>query len=139
MTTDTSSAEALASRLIDATRRHDLEAMLDCFTPGFVNETPTHPARSFTGVDQVRKNWSQIFAAVPDLQADVVRQVAEDDSVWIEWEMRGSRRDGSRHLMRGVTIFRVSQDQFGSVRFYLEPVEEGGAGIDQALRAHLGQ
>ena len=139
MTTDTSSAAALAERLVDATKRHDLLALLDCFTPGFVNETPAHPARSFTGVDQVRKNWSQIFAAVPDLQADVVRQAVEDNTVWIEWEMRGRRADGSRHLMRGVTIFGVAQGRFGSVRFYLEPVEDGGAGIDQAVRAHLGQ
>jgi len=139
MPTDTSLSAALAARLVEATRRHDLPAMLDCFTADFVNETPAHPARSFTGVDQVRNNWSQIFAAVPDLQADVVRRAVEDDTVWIEWEMRGRRRDGSPHLMRGVTIFRVAGDRFGSVRFYLEPVEEGGAGIDHAVREHLGQ
>ena len=139
MSTDTSSASEVAQRLVDATKRHDLAALVDCFAQDFVNETPTHPARSFTGVEQVRKNWSQIFAAVPDLEADVVRQVIEADTVWTEWEMRGTRVDGSRHLFRGVTIFGVGQGRFEWVRFYLEPVDEGAVGVDQALREQLGR
>ena len=138
MSTGTSSpAATLAERLIDATNRHDLEALLECFGANFVNETPAHPARSFGGAAQVRRNWDQIFAAVPDLEAVPVRRAVIDDTAWIEWEMRGRRRDGSRHLMRGVTIFGVEDSSFGWVRFYLEPVEDGGAGIDQAVAAQV--
>lgn len=140
MTTDTSSpAAALAERLVDATNSHDLDALTDCFAPGFVNETPTHPARSFAGPEQVRRNWSQIFAAVPDLEAVPLRRVVDEETVWIEWEMRGHRVDGSRHLMRGVTVFGVQEHAFAWVRFYLEPVEEAAAGIDEAIREHLGR
>lgn len=139
MATSTSSVSAVAERLIDATNRHDLDGLVACFAPDFVNETPAHPARSFTGIDQVRLNWSRIFASVPDLHAHVARKAIDGHTAWIEWEMRGNRVDGSRHLMRGITIFGVQQGLFAWVRFYLEPVEEAGAGIDQAVTEHLGQ
>jgi len=133
----TSSSLAVANRLRDAVNRHDLDAMVDCFAPDFVNETPAHPARSFRGRDQVRLNWAQIFAAVPNLEADMVDCACNGDTVWTEWEMRGTTFDGAHHLMRGVSIFEVADDAFASVRFYLEPVEQAGAGVDAALRSTL--
>jgi ketosteroid isomerase-like protein len=135
----TSSALALVERLRDAVNRHDLEALSGCFAPDFLNETPVHPARSFQGREQVRRNWAQIFAGVPDIEADVVRSSVDGGSAWTEWEMRGTRRDGTPHLMRGVSIFGVGDDEFTSVRFYLEPVEDGGVAVDAAVRQAVGQ
>ena len=135
----TSSGLAIAGRLHDSVNRHDLEALVGCFAPDFLNETPVHPARSFRGREQVRKNWAQIFAAVPDLKADMVGCVSQGDSVWTEWEMRGTRLDGGHHLMRGVSIFEVVDGSFASVRFYLEPVEQTGVGIDAAVQSALGR
>jgi hypothetical protein len=51
--------------------------------------------------------------------------------------MCGSRGDGTRHLMRGVIIFGVNQGQAAWARFYLEPVEEGGADIDRAVSTQV--
>ena len=138
MDTQTSSGLALARRLHEAVNRHDLEALAGCFAQDFVNETPVHPARSFEGREQVRKNWAQIFAGVPDIEADVVRSSVDGNAVWTEWEMRGTRRDGVRHLMRGVSIFEMGASQFSSVRFYLEPVEEGRFGVDGAVKRAVG-
>lgn len=134
----TGPAGAMVERLCQATNAHDLEALTSCFGAEYRNETPVHPARRFQGRAQVRKNWEQIFAAVPDLTAQV-RWVADGETVWSEWEMRGTRRDGSLHLMRGVVIFGVEQGQAAWARFYLEPVldEGGGGGIDAAVRLHL--
>lgn len=56
---------ALVARLCRATNAHDLEAVVACFAPDYRNETPAHPERGFTGSDQVRKNWQQIFATIP--------------------------------------------------------------------------
>jgi len=139
MAISTSSGLAVAARLHDAVNRHDLDAMVGCFAVDFVNETPAHPARSFRGRDQVRRNWAQIFAAVPNLRAEMVDSASHGGTVWTEWEMRGTRLDGAPHLMRGVSIFTVAEDAFASVRFYLEPVEQAGAGIDAAVKSHLGQ
>jgi hypothetical protein len=48
--------------------------------------------------------------------------------------MRGTRRDGSAHVMRGVVIFGVKNGEASWARFYLEPVQEGGGGVDDAVR-----
>jgi ketosteroid isomerase-like protein len=124
---------AMVERLAQAVNGHDLEALTRCFAEDYRNETPAHPARGFRGRAQVRRNWEQIFAAVPDITAEV-HSVANSDSVWSEWEMRGTRRDGSPHLMRGVVIFGVEGTEATWARFYLEPVEEGGADVDETVR-----
>ena len=137
MTNSAASTTELIDRLLDATNRHDLDALTACFAPGFANETPLHPARSFTGRDQVRRNWGQIFAGVPDLHARILSRAIDGDSVWTEGEMTGTRRDGSAHLMRGVMIFGAADGALVWIRFYLELVEEGGIGIDQAVQTQV--
>ena len=127
----------LIERLRDATNRHDLDAVVACFAVDYRNETPAHPERTFTGRDQVRRNWEQIFAAVPDVCTDVVRWAVDGETVWSEWEHRGTRRDGSAHMMRGVIIFGVVDDVIAWARFYLEPVQEGGGGIDVTVNRQV--
>ncbi len=126
--------EPMLERLSRATNDHDLEALADCFAPDYCNETPVHPARGFAGRPQVRKNWEQIFASVPDITARVLRCAVDGDTVWSEWEMRGTRRDGVEHLMRGVVIFGVDGGRARWARFYLEPVEAGGGDVNDAVR-----
>ena len=53
--------------------------------------------------------------------------------------MRGTRRDGSPHLMRGVILFGIEHGEIVCARFYLEPVEVSDTiSIDQAVPAQLG-
>ncbi|MDQ2664905.1 MAG: nuclear transport factor 2 family protein [Gemmatimonadota bacterium] len=127
--------EAAIERLAAATNARDLDALVDCFTTDYRNETPLHPSRSFVGRDQVRRNWEQIFAHVPDLKAVVVRSATSDQTVWSEWEMRGTRRDGAPHLMRGVIIFGIRDDRAEWARFYLEPAQDTGEDANAAVRS----
>jgi hypothetical protein len=133
---------AVIDRLMRATNDHDIEALVACFNDGYVNETPVHPSRGFTGSEQVRRNWMQIFGGVPDIKAQLLRRSVEDDRVWAELEMAGTRRDGGPFLMRGVIIFEVVNDGVGSARFYLEPVEEVSgdvsANVERVLRSGAG-
>jgi|SRR5436853_6493685 len=129
-----SDANATLDRLLRATNDHDLEALVDCFAPDYRNETPAHPSRGFDGREQVRKNWEQIFTNVGDIHAVVLRRAADGDNIWSEWEMSGTRRDGSPHLMRGVVIFGVRDDRATWARFYLEPVVDDGADVNAAVR-----
>lgn len=131
-------AVQVIERLQRATDAHDLDALVACFAPDMRNETPIHPARGFTGSEQVRRNWSQIFAAVPDLRATVQRLAVDDDTAWAEWEMRGTRPDGTPHLMRGVTIAGVADGRIAWIRFYLEPVDTGTLDVDGAVRQAVG-
>jgi ketosteroid isomerase-like protein len=130
----TSAATTVVERLRAATNAHDLDAIVDCFAETYRNETPAHPARGFSGRAQVRSNWQQIMAAVPDVTAEVIRVTADDDVLWSEWEMRGTRRDGNPHVMRGVIIFGVADDRAAWARFYLEPVDAGDEGADAAVQ-----
>ncbi len=138
----TSSPMATIDRLVRATNAHDLEALVDCFEPSYRNETPAHPARGFTGRDQVRANWLQIFAAVPDVCARILRSAVAGDTAWTEWEITGTRRDGVAHLMRGVIVFGVPSGEptarIGWARFYLDVVDPGGMTSDLAVTSQLG-
>ena len=136
MGNETQGPGAMVERLCRAVNDHDLEALAGCFALDYRNETPAHPARGFQGRSQARRNWEQIFSAVPDISADV-RWIADEDTAWSEWEMKGTRLDGFTHLMRGVVVFGVESDQATWARFYLEAVQEGGPGIDEAVRAHV--
>jgi ketosteroid isomerase-like protein len=123
----------LVERLCRVTNEHDLQGVGACFATDYRLEMPAHPGRDFVGREQVLRNWGQIFAGIPDITADA-RWVADGDTAWSEWEMRGTRRDGTPHLMRGVIIFRARDGEFSSARFYVEPVEQGGIGVDEVIR-----
>jgi ketosteroid isomerase-like protein len=129
---------AAVERLLAAINAHDLEAMVACFTDDYVNEWPAHPQRSFRGNQQVRRNWSQIFAGVPDLRARLPRMTVDGDTVWTEWDLSGTRRDGTAFLTRGVSIFGVADGRLAWVRFYLEPVEETSGDVDTFTHQTVG-
>ena len=122
---------AVVQRLLETVNAHDLEAMVGCFAEDYVNVTPAHPQRGFGGSQQVRRNWSQLFAGVPDLRAQLLGSAVDGDRVWTEWDISGTRRDGGAPFgMRGVVIFGVSGGRIASARFYLEPVEQTSGDVD---------
>jgi len=125
-------------RLRDAVNAHDLHAVAACFTETYRNETPAHPGRSFTGTEQVRRNWERIFAGLPDITAHIRASLADGDTIWSEWEMSGSRPDGTTQALRGVIIFGAAGDRMDSARFYLEPVDAGADGHDGAVGRLVG-
>jgi ketosteroid isomerase-like protein len=131
-------AGAVLDRLVAAVNGHDIDSLVACFADDYVNETPAHPSRGFRGSEQVRRNWTEIFASVRDVRARVQRTAVDGPTVWTEWEMSGTRDDGASFLMRGVVIFGVIDDAITSARFYLEPVEESGGDVDAATRRLVG-
>src|SRR3954470_9337068 len=127
-------AAMFVERLVRATNEHDIDALVACFAEDYENETPAHPARSFRGREQVRRNWEQIFAAVPDLHVEVVRRSIDSGTAWTEWEMTGTRRDGTAHRLRGVILFGIRDGLARWARFYLEPVDDATRTVDDAVR-----
>jgi ketosteroid isomerase-like protein len=129
-------------RICAATNAHDLDALVACFAEDYRLAMPVHPGRDFRGNAQVRRNWAQIFAGVPDLRAEVVSRANDGPVRWTEWRMWGTRRDGATHDMRGVAIFEV-RDSGGvevaeGCRFYLEPVEDDSGSVDDDIRRRVG-
>jgi len=121
-------------RLLEATNRHDLEGLVASFADDYSLQSPSHPARGFQGKDRVRGNWETIFAAVPDIQVELLSAATDGETVWTEQEMRGTRLDGTAHLMRGVFIFGVRDGLICWGRMYLEPVDDGGPNVLESLR-----
>ena len=116
-------------RMAEALNRHDLKAFLWCFDPNYRSEQPAHPNRGFGGKEQVRKNWSGMFESFPNFEAQLLRYTAAEGVVWGEWHWMATGLN-----MAGVTIMGVEEDRFVWERLYMEPVEEDGKDIDEAMR-----
>lgn len=127
-----------AERLVRATNDHDLDALLACFAPDYRSDQPAHPARAFQGVDQVRKNWSAMFEAVPDVHWELLGVAETADTAWLELRLEGTHPDGSKLHEIGVVILGVRNDRIEWARLYLEDVDENGWDIDAELRRMTG-
>jgi ketosteroid isomerase-like protein len=134
-----SDPRAVLERLERAMNACDLEAMLACIHEDYRSEQPAHPERGFGGRDQVEKNWSALFDAMPDFHAEALETAVEDTAVWTEWRWTGSRADGSTLDMRGVTLFGIKGGLITSGRLYMEEVEELGTDIDATVRRLSGR
>jgi ketosteroid isomerase-like protein len=108
----------VVERLRRAMNAHDLEAHVACMHPDYRSAQPAHPNRGFGGREQVKKNWTAIYGAIPDFRAELLAVIAEGDTVWAEWHWTGNRADGSPFAMRGVTIFGVADDRIAWGRLY---------------------
>ena len=137
---DDAPGTAVIEALIAAVNRHDVEGIVAQFALDVRSDTPAHPARSFVGDDQVRRNWTGILGSIGELEARLLatattpRTPDRTETVWAEIAFDGRRPDGSPWRMRGVTVNEVVDHRIAALRFYLEPVEATGADADGAVR-----
>jgi SnoaL-like domain len=127
------SPSAVIERLREAQNRHDLEAFVASFAPDYRSEQPAHPARTFGGRDQVRQNWAEVFTGIPDFRADLLAASTADDTGRLSGAGR-ARTPTERHSTGGRDRVRSAGGPDCLGRQYMEPVEEGGAGIDDTVR-----
>jgi ketosteroid isomerase-like protein len=132
-------APATIARLQAAINHHDLDALVACFAEDVRSEQPAHPARRFTGREQVRRNWAQIFSRVPDLRAELLSCGIAEGTASAEWSWTGTRADGGPFAMRGVTVLAVREEEIAAVRFYMEPVEAGGPAVEASIEEVVGR
>lgn len=129
----------VAARPREAMNAHDLEAFLDCFHDDYKSEQPIHPGRGFGGRDQVRMNWSTIFAGVPDFAATLAAHCEGEGQEWSEWRWTGTRTDGDQLDMAGVMVVGVRDGRIAWGRLYIEPVEAPDEDINAAMRKMAGR
>lgn len=124
----------MMNRLWSAMNAHDIDAFVACFAADYESEQPAHPSRSFRGRDQVRKNWTGVFAGVPDFSAELVLSAVTDQGVEVgEWRWRGTYTGGSSFEMQGVIVTGIQHGLIAWGRLYMEPIEQGGADIDEMV------
>jgi ketosteroid isomerase-like protein len=119
-TTSTHSNLSVLLKMEAAINAHDIDAFVNCFTDDLVSEQPVHPERNFTGAEQVRKNWTALFAQVPDLQAKLMSQTIADNLGWSEWHWQGNYINGTELNMRGVVVVGLRENTIAWARLYME-------------------
>lgn len=120
-----------------ALNAHDLDALADCFHEDLHSEDIGHAAHTIEGREQLRRNWQLMLAEVPDLRAELRGTAVEDDTVWGEWRIYGTRRDGSILDLRGVAISKVRDGRIVSSRRYLAPLGLGRETTSEYFRRLL--
>ena len=131
--------KAVTERMLEAMNAHDLEGQLGLFNEDYQSEQPAHPARTFSGREQVRKNWSKLFESIPDFRAELLRIAIVGEEEWGEWIWRGTKEDGTPLEERGVTIMGVRDGQIAWGRLYLEETEREGADINVTVQRLAGR
>ena len=71
---------------------------------------------------------------MPDFSVKLLRYAISKEDIWAEWEWQGTRQNKSRLFMRGVNIMTVENGKIIHGRFYIEPVEIIGKGIDGSMK-----
>jgi hypothetical protein len=125
-------------RLAAAQNAHDIDAFVSCFATDYSSEQPAHPDRAFVGSDQVRRNWTAMFAGVPDFRAELLDSATQGSTAWGEFAWHGTKTDGSRLHARGVIIGTVRDGRLAAARLYMEDVEGAGRGIEAAVQGLTG-
>jgi ketosteroid isomerase-like protein len=122
----------IAAELTAALESRDADRLAALFTEDYDSRQPAHPDRAFVGREQVRTNWTAIFAGVPDFTAELLGSTRDGDTVWTEWAWHGTRADGGRLEMAGVMVLGLRDGLIGWARLYVEDVDRG-AGIEAAV------
>jgi len=128
-----------AEKLASAINGHDIDQLLACFSPDVRSEQPAHPARAFTGRDQIATNWSMIFGMVPDIEATLLRSAVTQEVEWAEWAWNGTRADGEAFALRGTTVHGLKDGLVEWLHFYMEPLERMGEDVEVAVKKAVGR
>src|SRR5215217_4903812 len=73
---------------------------------------------------------SSMFESFPDFEAQLLRHTSDELTVWGEWHWRATGLN-----MAGVTVMGAEEDSLGWARLYMQPVEENGPDIDEAVQS----
>ena len=90
----------------------DLERFVSVYAPDVVFENGENKLL-IKGLDQIRKDYGNMFATYPELHCKVISRINVGDYVVDEEEITGR---GSPTPMRAVVIYRVSGDKIVHVR-----------------------
>lgn len=116
---------------------HDASLAAACFAENYEDVAPARPGETVRGRAQVRANFEELFASMPDLEANLRNVMHDDKQVWMEWSMQGTRPDGTRMEFVGVNVFDVTDGLLSRGRIYTEIVREAG-GVKAQLERMTG-
>jgi steroid delta-isomerase-like uncharacterized protein len=104
----------IVRRYYDALGRQDLDAAVECWAPGGIDQLP--PLGEVHAPEGVRAYFGEVFAAMPDFWLEVLSLVAQDDLVAVHWRSGGTftgspyqgiRATGTTIRQEGIDLMRI--------------------------------
>lgn len=92
----------------DAFNAHDLKRIMSHMTNDCVFEASAGPdvnGEKFTGQEQVKKAFENVFATFPDAQWNNPRHFISGDRGLSEWTFTGTKKDGTKVEVTGCDLF----------------------------------
>jgi ketosteroid isomerase-like protein len=123
-TTSIQNTPSVLLKMEVAINAHDIDTFVNCFASDFVGEQPVHPERNLIGAEQVRKNWTALFAQVPDLQAKLITHMIAGELGWSEWHWQGNHTNGTKLDMRGVVVVGLGENAITWARLYMKQLAQ---------------
>ena len=100
--------ENFLQSFVDAFNSHDLNSIMSLMTKDCVFQASSGNLKEgqiFTGQEEVRKAFEDVFAAFPDAQWSNARHVISGNRGFSEWIFTGTRSDGSKVEVTGCDLF----------------------------------
>ena len=99
---------AVLQALFEAFNRHDIEGVLACMTEDCVFYPAAGPeafGNRLQGHEALRKAFTGVWDAIPNVQWEHCRHFANDDLGLSQWTFTGTDKDGKRIEVNGCDIF----------------------------------
>ena len=100
--------ESFLQSFADAFNAHDLDAIMSLMTGDCVFEASAGPdadGEKFTGQDDVRKAFENVFTTFPDAHWGNAKHFISGNRGFSEWIFTGTKSDGTRVEVTGCDIF----------------------------------
>lgn len=100
--------EDLLQSFADAFNAHDAMAIMSHMTEDCVFEASAGPdvnGEIFTGQEQVKKAFENVFATFPDARWSSPRHFISGDRGFTEWIFTGTKKDGTKVEVTGCDLF----------------------------------
>jgi ketosteroid isomerase-like protein len=100
--------KAFLQSFADAFNAHDVSAIMSYMTLDCVFEASAGPdfdGEKFTGQDEVKKAFEDVFAAFPDAHWGNPRHFISGDRGFSEWTFTGTKTDGTKVEVTGCDLF----------------------------------
>lgn len=101
-------SEKFLQSFADAFNAHDVRLIMTHMTDDCVFEASAGPnpnGEKFTGQDQVKKAFENVFATFPDAHWGYPRHFISGDRGVTEWIFTGTKTDGTRVEVTGCDLF----------------------------------
>lgn len=98
----------LLQSFVDAFNAHDVAAIMSHMTSDCVFEASAGPGANgekFTGQEQVKKAFENVFATFPDAKWSNARHFISGDRGFSEWIFTGTKADGTKVEVTGCDLF----------------------------------